>query len=200
MTACVVGCSASSSRPPVTTDAFTGTWTGTSSKGEQLAYTFTDATFDWELVHPDTTRTRIGTGLFATDGTNIILNGTFTTEDDMVQLTVTSPAYVSGSSMCDTPLLADSTDGIAGTYTSTVSSQQYNDSGGALGPPIVATNSVELDADGTFVETTNGSQQAGTYVATDTQVTTTIQTGNVEAVRTFAIVDDGVLCDPAYSR
>jgi len=31
-------------------------------------------------------------------------------------------------------------------------------------------------------------------------VTTTIQTGNTEAVRSFTIVDDGVLCDPAYSR
>ena len=198
MTACVVGCS--TSRPPLTTDAFAGTWTGTSSKGEHLEYTFTEATFDWELVHPDTTRTRIGTGLFATDGTNIVLNGTFTGEEDMVQLTLIAPAYVSAANMCDTPFLADSSDGVVGTYTSTVSSQQYDDTGAALGPPVVANNSLELDADGTFVQTAGGVQQAGTYAATDTQVTTTIQTGNVEAVRTFTIVDDGVLCDPAYAR
>jgi hypothetical protein len=200
MTACVAACSSSSSQPALTVDEFVGTWSGTASNGMQTAYTFTDGTFTWDLVHPDTTRTRIGAGVFATDGTNMILTGSFATEDAMVQLTLTSPAYVSATSMCDTPLLGDSPDGVTGTYTSIVSSQQYDDNGADLGPPSVATTSVELDADGTFIQTTDGAQQAGTYVATDTQVTTTIQHGNVQAVRTFTIVDDGVLCDPAYAR
>jgi hypothetical protein len=186
-------CSQSASVP------LTGEWNGTASNGKAFRYTFAaDDTFQYGRVDNGAFGA-VMAGAYSFDSHTLSLDGTVLDESGaLVRFTLDTDAYASATSLCDQAFSAEGRSGVVATWTSVTTSQAFDVSGNPTGDAQSTVDIFDLHADGTVDETLGGLTQSGTYVQTGTAVTISIGTGSVRAVRTFTLVDDQVLCDPAY--
>jgi hypothetical protein len=177
----------------VTKSELVGTWNAKQSNGVSLRWVFnSDDSFTYG---------RVLTGGYAptmdgkfTTGDALRLEGTFRYEDgtasrQRVELTT----YVS-TQFCDVPFAAPAQrSGVVGTWTSHGSSQDLDSSGNPVGHVKDLASTLVLRADGSARDDVGND---GTYTVAGDTITVTV----AQATRSYKLVDDQVLCNPAFAQ
>jgi hypothetical protein len=200
------GCtSADPNATTITSKQLLGTWNGMASVGKTYRYTFgADGSFQYGWMISQTFAP-LASGTFSIgDKHTLKLDGQATDEEGGLHHVVASvDAYATPTAFCDSALYAaEAYDSFVGDWTMSQTSVELDANGVPLGPETTHVTTMSFDGNGFVLEDVDGNQAGGSYTQTGDQVTVSMPEGNgsVEAVRTYTVVDNAVLCDPVYAR